>query len=119
MPKYPLAALIAALGSTQAIALDGDSLTRQLAYTGLHIADWQQTRRIAGSGGKWIELNPILGERPSQARVNRYFAATLVAHWAISYSLPKEWVREWQVGTIALQAIVVKHNYQLGISASF
>lgn len=120
--KRAILATLAALGSTQSLGMDTDSLTRQWAYTALHVADWAQTRNIARSasvGGSWIETNPILGPRPSQARVNRYFVATLAAHWAISYNLSPALRREWQIGTIALQAIVVRNNYQLGISASF
>lgn len=117
--KHTLAALIAALGSTQAFSMDTDSLTRQVAYTALHLADWQQTRRIAGSNGQWIETNPILGPTPSQAQVNRYFAATLIGHWIVAYSLPKEWREPFQMGTIVMQASVVQKNYNLGIKVSF
>lgn len=114
--------ILATLGSTQAIGMDSESLTRQISYTALHIADWQQTRRIAASaanGGPWIETNPILGPQPTQAEVNRYFAATLIGHWIIAYSLPESWREPFQMGTIVLQASVVQRNYNLGISASF
>lgn len=63
--------------------------------------------------------NPILGERPSQAAVNRYFAGTLLLHWGIVAILPPSYRKPFQDGTIALQAIVVQRNYQLGVSARF
>lgn len=47
---------LAVLGSTLAHAeLSGEDLTRQIAYSALHMADWQQTRRIAANPDRWIE----------------------------------------------------------------
>lgn len=117
---FALWAALAALGTLPALAdLSHTDLARQITYSALHVADWNQTRRIAASNGRWIELNPILGPSPSQSRVNRYFAATLVAHWAITYTLPERWRKPWQETTIILQASVIQSNYRLGISASF
>lgn len=118
---------ILALGLALALPCAAEPWTReewlaQGAYTVLHVADWQQTRTIArsaASGGPWIERNPVLGPRPSQAQVNRYMATTLVAHWAVAYALPPEWRREWQRGTIALELGVVRGNYKLGIGVGF
>ncbi len=36
--------------------------------------DWLQTLTIARNPGRWRELNPLLGEHPSVARVNAWFA---------------------------------------------
>lgn len=105
-----------------AAPLSDVELVKQLTYTALHLADWQQTRRIAQSaavGGPWIELNPILGPRPRQPEVNRYMAATLAAHWAITWAMPREYRKPWLDGTIALEASVVHRNYRLGVSMAF
>lgn len=118
--KHTLAASLAALGCTLAHGqISGEDMAKQIAYSALHIADWQQTRRIAARPDKWVETNPILGPNPSQARINQYFTGTLIAHWGITYALPPDWRKPFQDGSIALEAMVVHKNYQLGISARF
>jgi len=83
----------------------------EVAYTVLHVADWGQTRYIAGHpaeparskpfDGKRVEpgtvrpakdgyeeINPILGRHPSKSKVDLYFGANLLAHWIIADLLP-------------------------------
>lgn len=91
----------------------------QLAYTALHLADWAQTRAIAGSQGAYVEKNRLLGPTPSQVRVNRYMAASLAAHWAITAALPSAYRPYWQGGTIAVEAWCVGRNARLGIRMKF
>ena len=118
---------IAILSAAGAFSLPGwgqtlnrDETRLQWAYTALHMADWAQTRRIAADP-QWIELNPILGTKPRQVEVNRYFAATLAAHWAIAQALPREggYRRAFQQGTVTLQMSIVQRNYSLGIGFKF
>lgn len=91
---------------------------RQIAYTAVHLADWQQTRRIARNPA-WVETNPILGPKPRQVEVNRYFAGTLVGHYLIAQALPVGPRRAFQEGTFTLQVSVVKSNYNLGVGLNF
>lgn len=105
--------------SASAEPLSREDIARQLTYTMLHVADWNQTRRIARNPHLWHEKNIVLGRHPRQVEVNRYFATTLAAHWLVTAALPAEWRAPWQGVTIALQASVVRRNYRLGISASF
>ena len=112
----PLAlALILAAPSASA-ELSGEEWGKQLAYSAVHLADWAQTRAIAADPLRWHEKNLILGPHPRAVEVNRYFAATLAAHWAITYALPPEWRKPWQEGTIVLELAVVHRNARLGIS---
>lgn len=94
------------------IALEG-------AYTVLHVMDWNQTRAIAARPRDFHEKNLVLGEHPSGARVDRYFASTLAAHWAITYALPEGWRKPWIGLGIAVEATVVRRNYMIGLSARF
>ena len=91
----------------------------QIVYTTLHFIDWWQTLDIARNPDKWSETNPILGDHPSVGRVNAYFTLTLIGHTAISYILPKDYRRIWQVVWIGIEAGYVVHNYRAGIRIRF
>jgi len=113
----------------------------QVAYSALHIIDWGQSRYIANSpdscrAGKdrtvvcvpsRQETNPILGEYPSQDKVDLYFGLTLPAHAAISYGLRKSgWklfdtplVTLWQSVWIGIEGYQVGDNYSAGIKMDF
>ena len=98
----------------------------QASYMALHIADWGQTRNIVrradtGCDGDptCIERNPFLGRNPSLKRVDTYFAVTALAHTAISYVLPSDWRRGWQMITIGMEAGVVGYNYSIGLKMDF
>jgi hypothetical protein len=91
---------------------------RQAAYTVLHLADWAQTRYIA-THANFSETNVMLEERPSLGRVNNYFAATLIGHYAISAMLPAKYRPTWQYGTITIEAYCVLHNRAIGIGMQF
>lgn len=113
----PTLALTLALASPGASAeLSNAELGRQLAYSAVHLADWAQTRTIAADPARWHERNPILGPHPRAVEVNRYFAATLAAHWAITCSLPPSWRKPWQEGTFVLELAIVHRNARLGIA---
>lgn len=119
MKRLALALALACPIFVQADPLTGFELAKQWSYTALHLADWQQTRRIAGSGGRWIERNPILGAKPTQSQVNRYMASTLALHWLVTYSLPTQYRKAWQDNTIVLELAMVHSNWRLGISMGF
>lgn len=112
-------ATIALSGPVMAQDRASDAIPLELGYTILHIADWQQTRRIAREPMVWEEKNLFLGSHPSGLKVNRYFAATLAAHWVISMNLPNGYRRAFQGLTIGIEANTVRKNYQVGISAKF
>jgi hypothetical protein len=94
--------------------MDGADLYRELTFQAVMVMDWAQTRQIAKQPDRH-EYNPILGRRPTIGRVNTYFVAAGIGHWAISEALPKDWRKHWQLVTIALEAGTVYHNYQIGL----
>lgn len=85
----------------------------------LHVTDYAQTRHIAANPELWHEQNSILGLHPTPGNVDRYFLATALIHGAVAYYLPAKWRKNFQQGTIAIEASAVAHNYSIGISAKF
>lgn len=90
----------------------------QLAYTALHVIDWGQTRYIA-THEEYYEVNAFLGKDPSIQSVDIYFASTLVGHTLVSYLLPPDWRKIWQIVWIGAKFKTVADNYSLGISIHF
>lgn len=116
------------LGAAPVYASDWtkDDTGWQVAYLALHVADWGQTRNIVhradtGCAGDptCIERNPFIGRNPSIRRVDTYFAFTALTHTAISYALPPDWRRGWQMITIGMEAGVVGYNYSIGLKMDF
>jgi len=108
----------------------------QVTYSILHILDWGQTlhqakqnwkytKTISNSNGttctayKIEESNFILGDHPSQTKVNLYFASTLLLHPVVSYALPKVWRESWQTAGIGLEIYVVGKNFTVGLNGLF
>ena len=84
----------------------------------LIIADWGQTRYIAGSD-QYSETNPILGKHPSKGDVNTYFLSALVAY-NVAYYLTPERHRD-KVSTVVslVQLGYVANNYRFGVGFDF
>ena len=111
--------LVGALLSVDATAdWTQEDTARQLAFTGLQLIDWGQTRDIAQNPNR-RELNPILGPNPSTTDVDVYFAATTLGHYVVSRALPPEYRKVWQYVWIGAQAGNVVRNYQLGVRVRF
>lgn len=91
----------------------------QVTYSILHVIDWGQTLDISKSPNKWRETNPILGRHPKQSTVNLYFASTLVGHTVVSYLLPKDWRRTWQMMWIGIEGAMVYKNFSIGLKVNF
>ena len=90
----------------------------QALYATLHFMDWSQTLKIARNPDHYREINPILGEHPSEGHVNSYMAMSLVAHTGISFLLPKPWRTLWQGAGIAIKYTLVRHNESIGLEIS-
>ena len=81
-------------------------------------ADWNQTRQIAANPGHYYELNPILGQHPSAAAVNRHFAIYEGVVLAGAYAFPS--YRNNILGISAtVEAGFVAHNYSIGLKVNF
>ena len=91
----------------------------QLTFTAVTVVDWAQTLRIARGHDDYVERNSLLGDHPSEGRVNSYFAAGIVAHAAVSYALPKPWRTMWQCFWIGGEVKTVSYNINAGLRLSF
>lgn len=91
---------------------------RQGIYTALHVVDWNQTHQIARNPLN-TERNPIMGPDPSAGQIDRYFAGTLIIHYALAHSLPSKWRERFQYVTIGVEAGAVAHNWSVGYTIEF
>lgn len=80
-------------------------------------ADWLQTRWALEHGRR--ELNPVIGERPSAARLGALVAAGALGHAAVSLALPRPARRWWQSVTLVLELGAVGHNFAAGAQLAF
>jgi hypothetical protein len=127
--------LLPALARGEGLNLDPwtrEDTWRQTAVTALLLADWYQTQWMvknpcANAGGGTNCSDPFredhfaryfIGSRPTVGQVNNYFAASIVAHAAIAYVLPKGWREAWQYVWIGIQIDTVRRNY-IGIKYGF
>jgi len=92
---------------------------REIAFDAELVMDHQQTLYIHQHYPQYHELNPILGSNPSSGAVDRYFFASALGHYAISYFLPPSYRGVWQYVTLGVEGSVVYHNYSIGIRAPF
>ena len=77
--------------------------------------DWSQTRWIAKNPARFHEINPLLGQHPSVAKVNSYFALCVALTAVGAYFLPFWWAIGAGLALIALEAFVTIRNYRIGI----
>jgi hypothetical protein len=114
--KKALVALSLFTAVSAANAETWSALDKSLLVAGatLHLLDWQQTRYISAHPHQYVELNPIIGTHPSQARVNQYMLATLVLFPLLANTFP-----EYRTAILAVwvgsRAAVVHNNYLIGI----
>jgi len=92
---------------------------RQLLYTAVTVADWNQTLHISRNPEKYYETNDFLGKHPSKRDVNSYFASMILTNALIASLLPKDYRASWQVFWIGYESIYVKRNIGIGLNLSF
>ena len=81
-------------------------------------ADWSQTRRIDDTPDLQ-ESNPIMGDHPSDGRVDSFFTWTTAATVGLSLILPPEWRRSMLAGFSLANTVVVANNHRLGLRVGF
>jgi len=84
----------------------------QAAYTTALALDCGQAR---DQRPQFEERNPLLGKYPSKGRIDNMCLASAIGHFGVSYALPTEWRRIWQIGSVAAEIVVIKHQYQVGL----
>lgn len=103
-------------------AVRADEWTRfdtalEAGYAATVTVDWLQTRASLLHGG--MELNPLLGHRPSQAMVAGYCAGNALLHAGVSWLLPSPYRTIWQSVTLGVEGHAVYRNYQAGVRIAF
>lgn len=90
----------------------------QTLYSGLRVADWNQTLQIEDRDDL-SEANKFLGEHPSKDEVNLYFTSTLLGHYYIAKKLSQPYRVYWQMLFIIPQFGTIKNNYRNGLRINF
>jgi len=91
----------------------------EATYLTLHAVDWSQTLDIVEHHDTYHEQNVILGRHPNRGDVNTYFAATALLHLALANWLDRPTRNYFQIGTIALEAVVIGNNYSIGLRLAY
>lgn len=85
--------------------------------------DWRQTREFARTpfpeGKELVERNPFLGEHPSPASINRFFAGCAVLHVWLAMQLGPEWRHRWQGLQLGISVVCIANNAKLGVRLKF
>jgi hypothetical protein len=104
-----------------------EDTTREVVGLGLTVVDWGQTNDIVAHADR-LELNPILGTRPTKEEVRRYFTAVLILHPLISALLPSSaevWGFQlkprtsWQYVYIGVEATATASNWRGGLQVRY
>lgn len=92
--------------------LSSREIKLQIGFTVITAIDWMQTKEFRAQGVK--EQNPILGEEPSQEKVDTYIGAAIISHALVTWALPPEFRETWIWTFIIIESVAVLHNYDQG-----
>lgn len=105
------------IGTAHADEWTNSDKGREIIYQSVAIVDALQTHTIAHDPER-RELNSVLGEHPTNARTNEYFALCGLAHLAVSNTLSGKWREAWQYMSIGIEGGVVARNYNIGVNGN-
>jgi hypothetical protein len=90
----------------------------EAGYLAAVVVDWHQTREGQATPGM-RETNPVLGDHPSNAKVNAWFIGSNVAQFLIADALPSDLRNYWLTAGIVFEFSVVKNNKEIGLKVQF
>jgi hypothetical protein len=96
-------------------AMDTQDIMLESGWQILHYIDYKQTIEIANNPQDYRERNPILGNHPSEGKVNTYFAITSALHLITWYLLPDKYRTWFEIITITGTSACVINNYSIGV----
>src|SRR5687768_7231938 len=113
--------LVAAAGAAQAQSKAWTALDYSLAGGAATVMalDWAQTRYGARNPTRFAERNPMMGEHPSTAKVDRYFTTASLLVAGMAFALPASQRRLFLGGLIVVETSVVFSNHQIGVKLDF
>ena len=88
------------------------------AFVAGSIADWRQTRDIANHPDIH-EVNPFLGDHPSNSRIDTFFVASRLITLGAAHFLPGKYRTPFLTGAVAIQVGYVANNAHLGLKVGF
>ena len=88
----------------------------EAAYLGALTVDCLQAR---DTNPRYIERNPVLGPYPSRGKIDNLCALSAIGHLGMSYVLPSDWRRTWQISTVAIELVIIRHQYEIGLKLSW
>jgi 4'-phosphopantetheinyl transferase EntD len=91
---------------------------RQAVVVALGVVDIALTKRGLDELGM-MERNPILGRKPSPARLWTLGASGIVAHTALAVVLPRRWREGWQAAGIAVELTMCASNAAIVFGGRF
>lgn len=113
--------LVAAAATAQAQTRAWTALDYSLAggAATMMMLDWAQTRHIARNPTLYSERNAIMGQHPSTAKVDQYFALASLLMAGAAYVLPQRERRLFLTGVLVVETSAVASNYRIGIKVDF
>jgi len=91
--------------------------------TVVSLYDCLQTIEIANNPNKWYEINPKLGDHPSEFDVKQYFAVCTAINLCTWYALDNlgyhNAAKYLELGIIGFEAILIGNNLSIGLRGSF
>ena len=113
--------LVAAAAAAQAQSSAWTALDYSLAggAAAMMALDWAQTRYAARHPSHYSERNPMMGEHPSTAKVDQYFALASLLVAGVTYVLPRRERRLFLSGVLVVETSAVVSNYQVGVKVDF
>lgn len=94
--------------------MSDEDILGQVIFTTLLGVDYIQTVEFT-QNTNMKETNQILGENPSIEKLNAYNVFWVIFHSWVTYALPAEYRRDWQIVSIIIEYNSVKKNYNNGI----
>lgn len=86
--------------------------------TACHTVDYLQTETAMDQGG-YYEMNPLLGDHPSDERLLITKGVVLGAHWLLANVLPESLRMPAMVVELVPCVAAVAHNHSEGIRIDF
>jgi hypothetical protein len=113
--------LVAAAAAAQAQASDWTALDYSLGggAATMMLIDWAQTRYAARHPDQYSERNSAIGEQPSTAKVDQYFALASLLMVGVTYVLPRHERRLFLGGVLVVETSAVVSNYRIGVKVDF
>lgn len=93
--------------------------TKEVAWLILHAVDYSQTRYAMDRPDEFKEANPLLGDHPSEGRLNLFALITGIGHvWLTDY-VGKEYRSLFQNITLGFKTGTVVNNFYVGAKIEF